>query len=115
MLDSATNSLTYYYVTTWPAGLAMAMTWDVAAATGQGQGVGEEFKGKGINLAYGPTLEPLGRSAWAGRTGETYGVDSYHAGLMAGGVAKGMSAAGGISSAKVCMLFFPLSIIRNLN
>lgn len=106
MLDSATNPLTYYYVTTWPAGLAMAMTWDVDAATGQGQGVGEEFRGKGINLAYGPTLEPLGRSAWAGRTGETYGVDSFHAGLMAGAVVKGMSSAGVIPSAKVSLLRF---------
>ncbi|TDZ18633.1 putative beta-glucosidase D [Colletotrichum orbiculare MAFF 240422] len=99
-LDSATNPLTYFYVTTWPAGLAMAMTWDTAAAQGQGKGVGEEFKGKGINMAYGPTLEPLGRSAWCGRTGETYGVDSYHAGIMAGSVVKGMSSAGIVASAK---------------
>lgn len=101
MLDSATNPRMFYYVTTWPAGLAMAMTWDTDAAAGQGQGVGAEFKGKGVNLAFGPTLEPLGRSAWAGRTGETYGVDSFHAGLMAGAVVKGMSAAGVIPSAKV--------------
>uniref|UniRef100_L2FKV4 beta-glucosidase n=1 Tax=Colletotrichum fructicola (strain Nara gc5) TaxID=1213859 RepID=L2FKV4_COLFN len=99
-LDSATNPLTYFYVTTWPAGLAMAMTWDTAAAEGQGQGVGVEFKGKGINMAYGPTLEPLGRSAWGGRTGETYGVDSYQAGIMAGAVVKGMSSAGVVASAK---------------
>ncbi|KZL86990.1 beta-glucosidase d [Colletotrichum incanum] len=99
-LDSATNPLTYFYVTTWPAGLAMAMTWDAAAAQGQGHGVGEEFKGKGINMAFGPTLEPLGRSAWGGRSGETYGVDSYLAGIMAGSVVKGMSSAGVIASAK---------------
>ncbi|KAF6834861.1 beta-glucosidase d [Colletotrichum musicola] len=99
-LDSATNPLTYFYVTTWPAGLAMAMTWDTAAAQGQGRGVGEEFKGKGINMVYGPTLEPLGRSAWCGRTGETYGVDSYQAGVMAGAVVKGMSSVGVIPSAK---------------
>ncbi|KZL68287.1 beta-glucosidase D, partial [Colletotrichum tofieldiae] len=99
-LDSATNPLTYFYVTTWPAGLAMAMTWDTAAAQGQGHGVGEEFKGKGVNMAFGPTLEPLGRSAWGGRSGETYGVDSYLAGIMAGSVVKGMSSAGVVASAK---------------
>ncbi|KAF9875440.1 hypothetical protein CkaCkLH20_07260 [Colletotrichum karsti] len=99
-LDSATNPLTYFYVTTWPAGLAMAMTWDTAAAEGQGRGVGVEFRGKGINMAYGPTLEPLGRSAWGGRTGETYGVDSYQAGIMGGAVVKGMSSAGVVASAK---------------
>lgn len=100
MLDSATNPLAYYYVTTWPAGLAMAMTWDTEAAFGQGNGVGAEFKGKGVHLAYGPTLQPLGRSAWCGRTGESYGLDSYHAGLMAGAVVKGMSHAGVVPSAK---------------
>jgi beta-glucosidase len=26
MLDSSTNPLTYFYVTTWPAGLAITMT-----------------------------------------------------------------------------------------
>lgn len=66
-LDSSTNPLTYYYVTTWPAGSAMAMTWDKDAILGQGNALGSEFRGKGINLAYAPTLEPLGRSAWCGR------------------------------------------------
>lgn len=77
MLDSATNPRTYYYVTTWPAGQAMAMTWDKDAIYNQGQAVGSEFRGKGVNMALGPTTQPLGRSAWAGRVGETYGVDSY--------------------------------------
>lgn len=99
-LDSATNPLKYFYVTTWPAGLAMAMTWNPDSAETQGASVGAEFKGKGVNLAYGPTLEPLGRSAWCGRTGETYGVDSYQAGIMAGKVVQGMSSAGVISTAK---------------
>lgn len=78
----------------------MAMTWNPDSAETQGASVGAEFKGKGVNLAYGPTLEPLGRSAWCGRTGETYGVDSYQAGIMAGKVVQGMSSAGVISTAK---------------
>ncbi|KAG6366974.1 hypothetical protein INS49_001155 [Diaporthe citri] len=71
MLDSATNPLAY----------------DLAR---RGKGVGAEFKGKGVHLAYGPTLQPLVRSAWCGRTGESYGLDSYHAGIMAGAVVKGI-------------------------
>lgn len=81
--DSSTNPLTYAFVTTWPAGLAMAQTWDKTAMHGQGQGLGQEFRGKGINMAYAPTQQPLGRSAWNGRQGETYGVDSYLSGAMA--------------------------------
>ncbi|KAN0112867.1 glycoside hydrolase family 3 protein [Hyaloscypha variabilis] len=64
-LDSSTNPLTYFYVTTWPAGLAIAMTWDKDAIQAQGKALGMEFRGKGINLAYAPTIEPLGRSAYS--------------------------------------------------
>lgn len=81
--DSSTNPLSYSFVTTWPAGLAMAQTWNKTAMHGQAYSLGQEFRGKGINLAYAPTQQPLGRSAWDGRTGETYGVDSYMNGLMA--------------------------------
>jgi beta-glucosidase len=84
MLDSSSNPLTYYFVTTWPAGLAMAMTWNQSTIEAQGAALGAEYGGKGISLAYAPTLEPLGRSAWCGRTGETYGPDSYFAGKAGG-------------------------------
>ncbi|RDW57728.1 hypothetical protein BP5796_12529 [Coleophoma crateriformis] len=100
MLDSSTNPYTYYYVTTWPAGLAMAMTWNETGIHDQGQALGSEFRGKGINLAYAPTIQPLGRSAWGGRQGETYGPDSYLNGHMGGQFVKGMADAGVIPSAK---------------
>lgn len=80
--DSSTNPLTYAFVTTWPAGLAMAMTWNKTAMHDQGQSLGQEFRGKGVNMAYAPTQQPLGRSAWNGRQGETYGVDPYMSGAM---------------------------------
>jgi beta-glucosidase len=91
MLDSSTNPYTYYYVTTWPASLAMAMTWNQTGIHDQGQMLGSEFRGKGINLAYAPTLQPSGRSAWGGRQGETYGPDSYLNGHMSGHFVKGMA------------------------
>lgn len=100
MLDSSTNPYTYYYVTTWPAGLAMAMTWNETGIHDQGEMLGSEFKGKGINLAYAPTVQPLGRSAWGGRQGETYGPDSYLNGHMGGQFVKGMADGGVIPSAK---------------
>lgn len=81
--DSSSNPLTFSFVTTWPAGLAMALTWNKTAMYDQAYALGEEFRGKGINLALAPTQQPLGRSPWDGRTGETYGVDSYMSGLLA--------------------------------
>ncbi|KAF2129979.1 glycoside hydrolase family 3 protein [Dothidotthia symphoricarpi CBS 119687] len=99
-LDSSSNPIDYYFVTAWPAGLAMSMTWDKDAITGQGKALGAEFKGKGVNVAFAPTVQPLGRSAWAGRTGETYGPDSFLAGIMSGAMAKGMAMSGVTPSAK---------------
>lgn len=52
MLDSATNPLAYYYVTTWPAGLAMAMTWDTEAAYGRKQLLDTIFTLSRTNVPY---------------------------------------------------------------
>ncbi|KAH8641590.1 putative beta-glucosidase D [Alternaria alternata] len=100
ILDSSANPINYYYVTAWPAGIAMAMTWDKAILEGQGQALGAEFKGKGVNVGYAPTVQPLGRSPWDGRGGESYGPDSYFSGIMGGALAKGMLASGVIPGAK---------------
>jgi beta-glucosidase len=100
MLDSSSNPINYYFVTAWPAGIAMAMTWDQDALAEQGQALGAEFKGKGVNIGYAPTVQPLGRSPWDGRSGESYGPDSYLSGIMGGALAKGMSSAGVVPGAK---------------
>lgn len=78
----------------------MSMTWDKDAINGMGRGLGAEFKGKGLNVAYAPTVQPLGRSPWGGRSGESYGPDSYLSGIMAGEIVKGMVASGVTPSAK---------------
>lgn len=78
----------------------MAMTWDQTVLQEQGHALGSEFKGKGVNVGYAPTVQPLGRSPWDGRSGESYGPDSYFSGIMGGALAKGMSASGVISGAK---------------
>jgi beta-glucosidase len=56
MLDSSSNPINYYIVTAWPAGIAMAMTWEQDALAEQGQALGAEFKGKGVNVGYAPTV-----------------------------------------------------------
>lgn len=61
-------------------------------------------KSKGINLAYSPTLEPLGCSAWCGRIGETYGAESYLNSAMGGIFVKGVASAGAIPSSKHSIL-----------
>ncbi|KAH7075084.1 glycoside hydrolase superfamily [Paraphoma chrysanthemicola] len=100
MLDSSSNPINYYFVTAWPAPLAIAMTWDKNYIVEQGEALGAEFKGKGVNVGYGPTVQPLGRSPWGGRGAETYGPDSYFSGIMSGGLVQGMNKAGRVSGAK---------------
>ncbi|KAF2029955.1 glycoside hydrolase family 3 protein [Setomelanomma holmii] len=99
-LDSSSNPINYYFVTAWPAPLSIAMTWDKDFIIEQGQALGAEFKGKGVNVGYGPTVQPLGRSPWGKRGAETYGPDSYFSGIMSGGLVEGMNKAGCISGAK---------------
>lgn len=75
-------------------------SWDKEAITQQGQALGSEFKDKGVNVAYAPTVQPLGRSPWGGRNGETYGPDSYISGILGGALTKGMVSSGVIPGAK---------------
>lgn len=91
-------------VTTWPAALAMAMTWDKDLVYNQSYGLGSEMWNKGINMANAPTAQPLGRSPWGGRNGETYGPDAYLNGILFGEATKGISDAGVIPAGKHMLL-----------
>jgi beta-glucosidase-like glycosyl hydrolase len=53
--------------TAWPAGVTVAATWNKGLMYERGLGMGNEFKGKGANVALGPVCGPLGRSPEGGR------------------------------------------------
>jgi beta-glucosidase len=80
--DSSSNPLYYIFVTAWPSGISMTMTWDRDLIRQQGEALGAEFVGKGLNYANAPTLEAMGRSPWGGRIAESYSPDSYLAGYV---------------------------------
>lgn len=102
--DGSASVLDFYYVTTFPAALAMAMTWDKDAIYGQSVALASEMKAKGINIANAPTSEPLGRSPWGGRNGETYGPDAYLNGILFGNATKGISDGGIVPGGKHFLL-----------
>ncbi|KAB2578820.1 putative beta-glucosidase d protein [Lasiodiplodia theobromae] len=102
--DSGNSILQYYYVTSWPLSSALAMTWDKDQMYQMYKALGDEFYAKGINVANGPVSEPLGRSPWGGRNGESFGPDSYLNGIAFGLSVKGYGAAGVISGAKHFLL-----------
>ena len=52
---------------TFSAGLSVGASWDKTLAHARGVALGAEFAGKGIHIAFGPVVSPLGRSAVDGR------------------------------------------------
>lgn len=102
--DGSSAILDYFYVTTWPAPLAMAMTWDKDLVYAQSVGLGSEMRAKGIQISNAPTAQPLGRSPYGGRNGETYGPDSYLNGIMFGSASSGIGAAGVLPAGKHFLL-----------
>lgn len=58
------------YVNGWPSGLHVGAAWDRNLAYQRALHMGAEFKTKGVNVALGPVVAPLGRMAEGGRNWE---------------------------------------------
>lgn len=58
------------YVNAWPSGLHVGSAWDRNMAYQRALHMGGEFKTKGVNVALGPVVGPLGRMAESGRNWE---------------------------------------------
>jgi beta-glucosidase-like glycosyl hydrolase len=61
--------------TAFPAGITVGATWDKDLMLARGVALGEEFRGKGINVHLGPSVGPLGRKPRGGRNWEGFGAD----------------------------------------
>ncbi|EME42448.1 glycoside hydrolase family 3 protein [Dothistroma septosporum NZE10] len=66
----------------YPAGLSVGASWDKGLAWERANYIGKEFKAKGINVALGPVVGPLGRIAKGGRNWEGFSNDPYLAGSL---------------------------------
>lgn len=56
----------------FPAGVNVAATFDRGLAYARGQAMGEEHRGKGVDVQLGPVAGPLGRSPEGGRNWEGF-------------------------------------------
>ena len=54
--------------TAFPAGITVGATWDKDLMYRRSVAIGEEFRGKGVNVALAPSVGPLGRKARGGRS-----------------------------------------------
>ena len=92
------------FASAFPAGIHVAATWSKELMYQYGKALGEEFYGKGINVALGPVAGPLGRVARGGRNWEGLSNDPYLAGAAMGFITKGMQEVGVIATPKHFLL-----------
>ncbi|KAG6374229.1 glycoside hydrolase superfamily [Boletus reticuloceps] len=86
-------------VSSFPAGVTAASTWNRALIRARGVAMGEEFKAKGVNIALGPVMN-MGRLAQGGRIWEAFGADPFLVGEAAYETILGMQSAGVQATAK---------------
>ncbi|KAN0079808.1 glycoside hydrolase family 3 protein [Tylopilus felleus] len=86
-------------VSSFPAGITAASTWNRALIRARGVAMGQEFKAKGVNIALGPMMN-MGRIAQGGRNWEGFGADPYLSGESAYETILGLQSAGVQATAK---------------
>lgn len=88
------------WASAFPSGQTTAATWDRNLMYQRGVAMGQEHKGKGIDVQLGPVAGPLGRSPAAGRNWEGFSVDPVLTGVGMAETIKGIQDAGVIATAK---------------
>ena len=87
------------FTTLFPAGINAAATWQRSLIRKRGVAMGQEHKGKGVNVALGPMMN-MGRVAQGGRNFEGFGADPYLSGEAAYETILGMQSGGVQACAK---------------
>ncbi|OKL61254.1 putative beta-glucosidase F [Talaromyces atroroseus] len=86
--------------TAFPAGVTTGATWDKELIYARGVAIGEEARGKGVNVQMGPVVGPIGRKPKSGRIWEGFGADPSLQGLAAVQTIQGMQSVGVIATLK---------------
>ena len=86
--------------TAFPAGITVGATFDKDLMYERGVGLGEEARGKGVNVLLGPVVGPIGRKPRGGRIWEAFGVDPSLQAIAAERTIKGMQSTGTIANLK---------------
>ncbi|KAJ6050523.1 uncharacterized protein N7446_010632 [Penicillium canescens] len=71
-------------VNSYASGIHVGASWNQQLAYDRAKEMGREFKMKGVNVALGPVVGPLGRIARGGRNWAGFGNDAYLSGVLAG-------------------------------
>jgi beta-glucosidase len=98
--DSALGIASTDNNTAFPAGITTGATFNKALMYARGFALGEEARGKGVNIQLGPTIGPLGRKPRGGRGWEGFGADPVLQGFGGSETIKGMQDNGVIATVK---------------
>ena len=102
------------FVSAFPAGIHLGATFDRQLMYAYGAALGREYRGKGIHVALGPFIGPIGRIARGGRNWEGLGTDPFLNGIGGGLITRGIQNAGVIATPKVCVVQQSGDEFRNL-
>ncbi|GAQ03279.1 probable beta-glucosidase F [Aspergillus lentulus] len=86
--------------TAFPAGITVGATFDKDLMYDRGVELGEEFRGKGINVLLGPSVGPIGRKPRGGRNWEGFGADPSLQAIGGAQTIKGIQSRGVIATIK---------------
>ncbi|KAI0008315.1 putative beta-glucosidase G [Xylariaceae sp. FL0662B] len=88
------------FASVFGAGVSAASTWDRDILYERAFAMGQEYRGKGSQIALGPAIGPLGRSAYSGRNWEGFSPDPYLSGIAVEDTIRGIQDAGVQATAK---------------
>lgn len=88
------------YITAYPAGITAGSSFNKELIALRGEALAKEFKTKGVHIALGPVVGPLGRNALGGRIWESFGFDPYLQGVAARLTTRSIQNAGLIATIK---------------
>ena len=99
MSDGPLGVHNYGVSTAYPAGIALAATWDPVLARRVGESLGRDARARGVHFVLGPGMN-IYRAPMCGRNFEYYGEDPYLASRMAVALIEGVQGQGVIATAK---------------
>src|SRR5882672_9337776 len=99
MSDGPMGVHDYGPTTAYPAGIALAASWDEDLAKRVGISMGKDARARGVNIILAPGMN-IYRSPLNGRNFEYFGEDPFFASRMAVGVIEGIQSQGVIATAK---------------
>lgn len=99
MSDGPMGVHDYGLTTAYPAGIALAASWDVNLAERFGTAMGKDARARGVHFILGPGMN-IYRAPMNGRNFEYFGEDPFLASKMAVGVIQGIQGQRVIATAK---------------